>query len=447
MFASNPYSWSSQKLLLWHYYNLQSIAAVKIETILGNNIEDLWRHQASQLSEDGFTGDEVGLVLKSIHLLRMKCENENVKAALDVHYEMIQDCKIDDVSMKLCQQDLSRMNQALQDHKYAVIVAEHLSALTPPVHCDVKSNTDEDKRREGNFKANAITGCCTYCDGKEDTYVLPLACEHMICFACLGEFFAAIMTDFSLAPAKCCQQELPEVAPVLALPREELHKYIKVLIEKQATAKMFCPNPRCSVFIDLDGFSGSIQCPACPWVLCVGCHGEAHPDVSCEEHELKKSEDSLKHLANHKGWKRCPGCRTFVQLKHGCNHMTCVCRYEFCYECGEKWRVCKGQCPLWNERNLIAEEDRRVMIQEENLGRALHLQERRVMHQEVQHHNWHGDECHHVGTLFEQTFKKARTKKRRVIRECSVCEREVPSHGFRCTSCHVVFCVRCGRNR
>jgi hypothetical protein len=27
-------------------------------------------------------------------------------------------------------------------------------------------------------------------------------------------------------------------------------------------------------------------------------------------------------LAEREGWKRCPGCRTMVELQYGCNHMT-----------------------------------------------------------------------------------------------------------------------------
>ena len=31
----------------------------------------------------------------------------------------------------------------------------------------------------------------------------------------------------------------------------------------------------------------------------------------------------------------CPQCRNGVQRNGGCNHMTCRCRAEFCYVCGQ----------------------------------------------------------------------------------------------------------------
>src|SRR5436190_9935404 len=35
-----------------------------------------------------------------------------------------------------------------------------------------------------------------------------------------------------------------------------------------------------------------------------------------------------------------------VELKEGCNHMTCRCTAEFCMICGSKWKTC--DCPWFN---------------------------------------------------------------------------------------------------
>jgi hypothetical protein len=39
-----------------------------------------------------------------------------------------------------------------------------------------------------------------------------------------------------------------------------------------------------------------------------------------------------------------------VELKEGCNHMTCRCTAEFCMVCGSKWKTC--DCPWFNYRQL-----------------------------------------------------------------------------------------------
>jgi hypothetical protein len=37
----------------------------------------------------------------------------------------------------------------------------------------------------------------------------------------------------------------------------------------------------------------------------------------------------------------------------------CRCGYEFCYTCGKEWKNKKASCscPLWDERNIIRDED------------------------------------------------------------------------------------------
>ena len=36
-----------------------------------------------------------------------------------------------------------------------------------------------------------------------------------------------------------------------------------------------------------------------------------------------------------------------IELNHGCFHMTCRCKTQFCYRCGAQWKTCS--CPQWEE--------------------------------------------------------------------------------------------------
>jgi len=42
-----------------------------------------------------------------------------------------------------------------------------------------------------------------------------------------------------------------------------------------------------------------------------------------------------------KKFKQCPKCKYWVERATGCDHITCRCRYEFCYKCGGKYRECE----------------------------------------------------------------------------------------------------------
>ena len=39
----------------------------------------------------------------------------------------------------------------------------------------------------------------------------------------------------------------------------------------------------------------------------------------------------------------CPGCGNLVERNSGCAHMTCVCKCQFCFECGQLW-IKAGTC-------------------------------------------------------------------------------------------------------
>ncbi|RFU35298.1 hypothetical protein B7463_g1043, partial [Scytalidium lignicola] len=72
--------------------------------------------------------------------------------------------------------------------------------------------------------------------------------------------------------------------------------------------------------------------------------------------DCPKDEETNKLLetAKEAGWQRCYNCRAMVELKEGCNHMTCRCTAEFCMICGLKWKSCN--CPWFNYD--AAEQDR-----------------------------------------------------------------------------------------
>ncbi|KAK8932098.1 hypothetical protein VCV18_000629 [Metarhizium anisopliae] len=57
--------------------------------------------------------------------------------------------------------------------------------------------------------------------------------------------------------------------------------------------------------------------------------------------------------AKEEGWKRCYRCKALVELKEGCNHMTCRCGAEFCMICGIKWKNC--DCPWFNDDDRRAD--------------------------------------------------------------------------------------------
>lgn len=123
--------------------------------------------------------------------------------------------------------------------------------------------------------------------------------------------------------------------------------------------RLYCPDQHCSLFIQPDKInrdSNTVSCSA-GHEMCVLCRGTPHPnDASCpQDRELQRTEE----LAEEEGWKRCPGCRAFVEHREACQHMTCRCGAQFCYVCVAPWRTCRCTMEQLQEIKSAAQRRRR----------------------------------------------------------------------------------------
>ncbi|KAI0702061.1 hypothetical protein C8T65DRAFT_719286 [Cerioporus squamosus] len=135
--------------------------------------------------------------------------------------------------------------------------------------------------------------------------------------------------------------------------------------------RYYCPNPRCSALVQVDEDADDPQatCPSCNSVICVPCRVVWHEDLSCEEYqalpldERSPEDQEALRLMRAQNWRRCPSCAMIVELTHGCNHITCRCKTEFCFKCGALWDVQHNRCSrvptceLWDEQLLLEERE------------------------------------------------------------------------------------------
>ncbi|KAL7409036.1 hypothetical protein BDY24DRAFT_242911 [Mrakia frigida] len=141
---------------------------------------------------------------------------------------------------------------------------------------------------------------------------------------------------------------------------------------------IYCPHKGCGEAFDADDVApplegasaiakNLVQCPRCKNSLCKSCKVVWHDRYSCEDFlklplNERNPEDLLFYeIAAQEKWRRCPKCSAMVELKFGCNHITCTCKHHFCYQCGSDFEhkggkyQCKGGkgCKVWEEENLL----------------------------------------------------------------------------------------------
>ncbi|KAE8700740.1 P-loop containing nucleoside triphosphate hydrolases superfamily protein [Hibiscus syriacus] len=140
------------------------------------------------------------------------------------------------------------------------------------------------------------------------------------------------------------------------LPKEAIDRWEDLLCEELLCAtgeRLYCPFKDCSALLLNDNQGEAMaetECPNCHRLFCVQCNVPWHPGISCEEYQTlsedERGRDDLmvRNLAKEKKWRNCPSCRFMVERTEGCPHMTCRCRYQFCYACGAKWTHDHGGC-------------------------------------------------------------------------------------------------------
>ncbi|KAI4134829.1 MAG: hypothetical protein L6R39_007854, partial [Caloplaca ligustica] len=114
--------------------------------------------------------------------------------------------------------------------------------------------------------------------------------------------------------------------------------------------RLYCPRRGCGEWIKpaniFDDGTGRKygKCARCKTKVCATCNGRYHPNSrTCPKDDATKQFIAI---AKKEGWQRCFNCSATVELKEGCNHMTCRCKAEFCMICGVKWKGC--DCPWFN---------------------------------------------------------------------------------------------------
>lgn len=150
-------------------------------------------------------------------------------------------------------------------------------------------------------------------------------------------------------PPKCCSKPLPGATIKAVLTRDEQVMFMKSVIQFSTPweERIFCPNRACGEFIPkrhkIDPkHPFEVMCKKCRTRACSICKREAHNiGQDCPaDWEL----DAVLKMGENHGWRRCYKCRTLVELIHGCSHITCRCKAQFCYICGAVWDPLVG-CP------------------------------------------------------------------------------------------------------
>nr|XP_043607641.1 probable E3 ubiquitin-protein ligase RNF217 [Erigeron canadensis] len=199
---------------------------------------------------------------------------------------------------------------------------------------------------------------CKICLEKHEYWQMfrNTTCSHSFCYDCTRKHATTKIQEHKnviTCPGLNCKSTLDYNMLRLIIPKDTLIKLDELLCESMIleSQKLYCPFSDCSVLLINDDSSiTKIDCPVCKRSICAVCRVPWHSEFSCKEFgklntKMKgKGDEMAVALAKKKKWRKCPSCKFFVEKAEGCVHITCRCKYEFCYNCGAKWSSTHGGC-------------------------------------------------------------------------------------------------------
>ena len=179
-----------------------------------------------------------------------------------------------------------------------------------------------------------------------------LSCGHRMCHPCLKRIFTLSVTDPAHMPPKCCTIDCIPLKHVEKLFDTRFKvRWNRKYQEYTTKNRIYCPSRGCGAWIPPKDIRTDPRhpgrkygkCVRCKTRICASCNNKWHAMRECPNDEATRH---FVEMAKEKGWQRCFNCKATVELKEGCNHMTCRCTAEFCMICGAKWKSC--DCPWFN---------------------------------------------------------------------------------------------------
>ncbi|KAE8350698.1 hypothetical protein BDV28DRAFT_33691 [Aspergillus coremiiformis] len=185
----------------------------------------------------------------------------------------------------------------------------------------------------------ACAGCLETMPANE---LVDLPCQHKYCDRCIREMAVTGIADEQFFPPRCCSRKVPSEIILPMLPPKERELFMSKANEYATPIadRWYCPVPTCGRWIPPNAVKGEKSqtqaCPYCGTGICSGCRGISHNSGDCSDTGLS----AVLEVARLQRWQRCFNCGAVVELIFGCDHITCRCRAQFCYKCGEPWSSC-----------------------------------------------------------------------------------------------------------
>lgn len=223
-------------------------------------------------------------------------------------------------------------------------------------------------------RANTVGVNCLSCLSTPNLVVM-FTCHHCVCIECFQGYCSERLTtrrferDASIGytikcPAGCPGSEVREVHHFRILGPELYDRYQRFGTEEFVLQMggVLCPQPHCGMGLLPEDQERKVDCPreigGCGFVFCRECKDPYHSgpcmrhtavvvntqqEVAVDQAALHRAQWEERETGSYiqQNTKLCPRCKVPVEKNGGCMHMTCRCKFEWCWICETQWN---GEC-------------------------------------------------------------------------------------------------------
>jgi seryl-tRNA synthetase len=215
------------------------------------------------------------------------------------------------------------------------------------------------------YKAQFPLITCNICyedKGVHEFSQLSRECNHglQMCNGCAKLHILSkiqnLVHEYVECPVVDCQKAID--VPILkrVLTKEEFTAYdnatTKFLLERDPNYVVcsHCNNgqmlPAQPTVFGTQSVNPCVSCGHCRGLFCRSCKVPWHNGETCEQFQLDPNAPPQVRATNaylNQRTKKCPRCQAPIEKSSGCEHMTCKCKYEFCYVCLGDWKEQRHQ--------------------------------------------------------------------------------------------------------
>ena len=192
---------------------------------------------------------------------------------------------------------------------------------------------------------------CKICNDQTNDLFKIDECQHSACRDCLVKYVQKIINSFFsfnnngltkenkiVCIHANCKSTLDMSILTRILSSTDLNRYVTFYCDSTIRRNKLltkCDREGCKNLIVKIKESQISTCE-CNYMICSKCCMEAHFPLDCHRAKLNYSL-FVRHNRPFENYfiqgKECPNCGMFSVKEGGCNHVQCICKHEFCWQC------------------------------------------------------------------------------------------------------------------